>query len=188
MELEFAQPHTIFRPALSASLLKLTKRAKDDELTLEERWALDYIAGNVMERFVPTYCFLGSAEVSERIDTVTDAIMKAIRTGGDPFGNMTADRALFMTGMFWEFLERRKFGSFYEEVGIASYSHLRAAHELPEFKVLYGMLAENFAAYGTVIRMARDDSRYFERTADWSRIVPYHTHLPRQRLSKETVY
>ncbi len=183
-EIDLAQPSTVFRPALSAALLKFTGRKEEGQLSLEERWVLDYLSANVMERFLPSYALsLGTG----RIDSLTDAIIHEIRTRRDPFGHFTANFSLFMTSVFYEFLESRRLGSFYEDVGISSYNQLRHAATIDEFRTLYGMLAENFVAYETVIRTARDDSGYFGRRADWFRIVPYKKSLTPKRTRVVTV-
>ena len=173
MIIETSSPTRIFTPSLSASVLHLTGRENEDELTLDEKFTIEYIAG-VLAEFVPVERLFKPGELYSGLYTFTEQWLT--RQSDRHPSRRVADFLLLMRGMFPEQLERQRTKEFYETVGARLYWSLYRT-EKGFFRLRDGMLSENFSSYGEAIRHTRDNSFYVERKGDWTKIIPYRTSL-----------
>ena len=178
MSIETSLPTQIFTPSLSESVLHITGRGNEEQLTLDERSAIEYISG-VMAEFVPVDRLFKPDELYSNLYALTEQWLTR-QNDGHP-SRRVADFLLIMRGMFPEKLERQNTVGFYEKVGAGLYWHLHRT-ERGFFRHRDGMLSENFPSYGEAIRYSRDTDFCVKRKGDWVKIVPYRTSLSKAEL------
>lgn len=171
--IETSLPTQIFTPSLSESVLHLTRREQEEQLTLDEKSAIEYLSG-VMADFVPVGRFFKPDELYINLFSLTEQWLT--RQDDRHPSRRVADFLLIMRGMFPEKLERQKVTEFYEKVGAGLYWRLYRT-ERGFFRRRDGMLAENFTSYGEAIRHSRDTYFDVKRKDDWAKIVPYSASL-----------
>jgi hypothetical protein len=154
--IELPEARNVFRRALHDSFHDFYGYFGNEKMDIDHEVAVDYISG-VMHKFIKTEKFYVS---SENKDVSMSAMVKRYRDAKNSkeekiILNHIGDLALFVCGMFPEYLLERKFWSLYVAFGSSSY------HNMYEFfsDEMFRMLACNFENYVETIKVTRDSMK-----------------------------